>query len=39
MNNGGSNKDRTEGKMYRISSPRRSFASPRQVRLRADLVS
>ena len=32
MNNGGPNKDRTKGKMYRISPFRR-------VRLRADLVS
>ena len=32
MNNGGSNKDRTKGKMYRTSPPRR-------VRLMADLVS
>ena len=39
MNNGGSNKDRTKGKMYRTSPPRRSFTSPRQVRLREDLVS
>ena len=40
MNNGGSNKDRTKGKkMYRTSPPRQSFASPRRVRLRADLVS
>ena len=39
MNNGGPNKDRTKGKMYRISLPWRSFASPRQVGLRADLVS
>ena len=39
MNNGGSNKDRTKEKMYRTSPPRGSFASPRRVRLRADLVS
>ena len=32
MNNGGSNKDRTKGKMYRTSPPW-------QVHLRVDLVS
>ena len=26
MNNGGSNKDRTKGKMYRTSPPRQRFA-------------
>ena len=39
MNNGDSNKDKTKGKMYRISPPGRSFALPRRVRFRADLVS